>query len=336
MSKSQHIDRKFVVAALRITVAILIVVILIMLQFPTQEKKLALRTAPATPTAELTVYPDGTVVNATGLIVFNAIDTSIAIQWALDHASSIAMAAGTYDLTTALNLPNNCSLAGAGSSGSGATILSSSSLVYINMSNDCLLSSFQTRGDVIVGAHSSSSMTNLTLNDISSVGAESKIPACFLFRVSSYATMNNISMFSCRALDANTYGFLFIGSEKQESTYGSFNNVWLQSCVASGCGVDARPNDYVVGFDLGEMANVNGMVVIHCRAERNWESGFHWEAYPSFHDIVVQDCDSSDNGQKTRPLYGAGYWLSSSANRGSFELINCTGTGNPGGLYRRG
>ena len=75
------------------------------------------------------------------------------------------------------------------------------------------------------------------------------------------------------------------------------------------------------------MTAVEGMRLVNCTANNNWESGFHFEDDIRAHDVVFVNCTANDNGRsKPSPLYGAGFVLNSNT-----VLRNCTADGNANG-----
>ncbi len=143
--------------------------------------------------------------------------------------------------------------------------------------------------------------------------------------------ITDIEFFRCRAIDPGTYGFLLSASE-----YLTIKDVVFTECEAINCGRYSRFNPWVTGFDFAERNNLENAEVIRCRAEGNWESGFHFEALPTKTSVRLVDCVSKDNAQKERTgaariVFGAGYLVN-----GDMRLLNCTSENNDVGFYCTG
>jgi hypothetical protein len=113
---------------------------------------------------------------------------------------------------------------------------------------------------------------------------------------------------------------------------GLARNIEWTRCKVYQAGLKStRKCDWIVGFDLTELARVENLHVKDCLAEYSWESGFHVEYDPLKTNVVIENCVSNYNGQKPLPpggwMWGYGFLVSTGV-----TLINPQGTGNYGGL----
>jgi len=146
-------------------------------------------------------------------------------------------------------------------------------------------------------------------------------------------TLQDIEFINCKAVDTGTYGFL-------HNAWGTTNkvikDVRYENCAAINCGRFGAFNPWVTGFDFAEQNDIEGLRVKNCLAEGNLESGFHFEWDPEKRDCILENCISTDNGQKPYPTkpyreddmsthyFGCGYY----APRGDITFISCYSGGN--------
>jgi hypothetical protein len=139
--------------------------------------------------------------------------------------------------------------------------------------------------------------------------------------------VEDIAFIRCRADNPDTYGFL-------HNAWGPENflirNVRYESCEAVGCGLAARFNPWVTGFNFAEQNDIEQLRVVNCTAEGSWESGFHFEWDPQKSDCILENCTSTANGRKPYPAnrgakyFAAGYY----APGGGITFYDCTADGN--------
>ena len=146
-------------------------------------------------------------------------------------------------------------------------------------------------------------------------------------------TLQDVEFINCKAVDTGTYGFL-------HNAWGTTNrvirDVRYENCQAINCGRYGAFNPWVTGFDFAELNDIEGLRVKNCLAEGNLESGFHFEWDPEKRDCILENCISTDNGQKPYPTkpyreddmsthyFGCGYY----APRGDITFISCYSGGN--------
>ncbi|MEG3055307.1 MAG: hypothetical protein WAN99_02325 [Methanoculleus sp.] len=145
--------------------------------------------------------------------------------------------------------------------------------------------------------------------------------------------LEDIEFINCQAIDTGTYGFL-------HNAWGMTNkvirNVRYENCAAINCGRFGAFNPWVTGFDFAELNDIEGLQVKNCLAEGNLESGFHFEWDPEKRNCILENCISTNNGQKPYPTkpykesdmsthyFGCGYY----APRGDITFISCYSEGN--------
>jgi len=145
--------------------------------------------------------------------------------------------------------------------------------------------------------------------------------------------LRDIEFINCKAVDTGTYGFL-------HNAWGTENkvikDVRYENCAAVNCGRYGAFNPWVTGFDFAELNDIEGLRVKNCLAEGNLESGFHFEWDPEKRDCILENCVSTNNGQKPYPTkpyreddtsthyFGCGYY----APRGDIAFISCYSEGN--------
>lgn len=200
---------------------------------------------------------------------------------------------------------------------------------YINMSTDTTLDLSRWLGVITIYA-SHARVCNVTGT------ADASIQAVFLLlhNPNVYAPiLEDIEFANCQAIDTGTYGFL-------HNAWGMTNkvirNVRYENCAAINCGRFGAFNPWVTGFDFAELNDIEGLQVKNCLAEGNLESGFHFEWDPEKRNCILENCISTNNGQKPYPTkpykesdmsthyFGCGYY----APRGDITFISCYSEGN--------
>jgi hypothetical protein len=146
-------------------------------------------------------------------------------------------------------------------------------------------------------------------------------------------TLEDVEFVNCTAIDTGTYGFL-------HNAWGTTNkvikDVRYENCHAINCGKFGAFNPWITGFDFAELNDIEGLRVTNCTAVGNLESGFHFEFDPKKVDCILENCTSTDNGQKPYPTkpyvpsdmsthyFGCGYY----APNADVTFINCVSEGN--------
>lgn len=153
--------------------------------------------------------------------------------------------------------------------------------------------------------------------------------AFFVFAKDS--VIEDIEFRNCIAVDCGIHGFNVNGQGSPKET----RNLRYIDCTALRCGNENSRAVWTTGFDFHETNDLYGLTVLRCRAEDNWESGFHFE--PGGHvtpktiaeDIWMEDCISIGNGHRnTKPYpysdtFSSGYYVHNNA-----VIINCTSEKN--------
>jgi hypothetical protein len=145
------------------------------------------------------------------------------------------------------------------------------------------------------------------------------------------AVLSDIEFRNCTAIDCGIHGFNVNGDGSPKET----RDLRYIDCAAIRCGNAESNAIWATGFDFHETNDLYGIQVIRCRAEDNWESGFHFE--PGGHvspkteaeDIRMEDCVSIGNGQRNSKGYPytdtfqSGYYVHNNA-----VLVNCSSEKN--------
>jgi hypothetical protein len=250
----------------------------------------------------------------------DGLDDHVQIQAAINSVSAsgggdVRLLAGTFYPNAQINVASRVNLIGAGD---GATIFSTPRAAVIRPLGNNILSGFTMTGSGAIRIFDSNvACTDITL----------RIRGGYTGSFYVYANnkvVENIAFTDCHAIDCDNYGFLNSG----EGTTKTIRNIRYTDCSAINCGLVSRVNTWVTGFDLAELSDIDGMVVENCRAEGNWESGFHFEATPTVRNAVLTNCISRNNGQRywtggETPDFGAGFF-----NCGEIQLFDCVSEGN--------
>jgi len=146
---------------------------------------------------------------------------------------------------------------------------------------------------------------NKTLKNLNG-SADGSIQAVFLFLADPAInnSIQNILVENCHVDGANTYAFLHSQWFYQTPPYtpvdakSTHKDITYLNCSATNCGSATAYNQWVTGFDFAEMNHIENLIVRNCRAEKNWESGFHFEFAPIKTNCLLEDCVSLNNGQK--------------------------------------
>ncbi len=118
--------------------------------------------------------------------------------------------------------------------------------------------------------------------------------------------VEDVAFIECTAYDTHTHGFSMNGINQPKET----RNIRFENCVARRCGygvAGGSRSDDITGFDLQEDNDVDGVQVINCRAEDNWQSGFHFEPGEDKGTIKkaisLSGCRAERNGQRNPAAY---------------------------------
>ena len=259
-------------------------------------------------------------------------DDQVEIQRALDEAGAnggiVVLLDGTFRCTDKLSPRTGTTLMGLGP---GRTILDVQGYYKpIELLQDqVVLQGFKVtgRGFVLVRA-SHVLVENVEITTMQSGRVEANA-AFFVFAKD--AVLTDIEFRNCTAIDCGIHGFNVNGDGSPKET----RDLRYIDCAAIRCGNADSRAVWATGFDFHETNDLYGLTVIRCRAEDNWESGFHFE--PGGHvtpktvaeDIRMEDCVSIGNGQRNTKGYPytdsfmSGYYVHNDA-----VLVNCTSENN--------
>lgn len=267
---------------------------------------------------------------SSGAMFFSSNDCSQVIQRSLDALAvggTVLVDEGVYDLSREIDLKSDVRLVGKGpgtvfrcEAGAGLQVVEQSNVFMSNFS-------LEGKGNIqIVSATKPSD--NITLSEITAT-VDYSVEGAFCLLAMGEAMVSNVHFYRCSAIDCETNGF--INSGRMEDGNWISNITYVQ-CRSIDSGSKGRYNDWVVGFDLAERANVRNMMLIECEASRNWQSGFHFESAAKVENVTLERCVAMDNGQANGAPggegYGWGYLLSNDPTLHDITLIDCEAKGN--------
>lgn len=292
-------------------------------------------TQPSTPSSTTgytyKVLPDGRVFDINGAQV-HAGEVTSSINWALSQGSVVVfLPAGTYNLANQANIDmrSGTTLCGEGDS----TVLNfvTKSLIYLYNVDNVALKQFKIIGNGEVYVHiTSGTHGNYLFQDVTSYQAPLSCDSAFHIWMTGGGNVDGVRYIRCKAIEPKTHGFTTNGDESGHWA----RNMYYEDCVASYCGALGTNNQWACGFMLAENINVDGLTVIRCVADHNYESGFHIEVDCLVYNAVFQSCSASYNGiHKPNVVYGFGFLVGGESQQSRISGLNtCTGTGNAGGL----
>ncbi len=229
---------------------------------------------------------------------------------------SVRLTNGCFVCSADVSIPENVRLVGAGPTRTelvfadyGAVSLSESGGGLENVS-------ISGSGMVLVTA------SDITVRNVSAT-SDTKPWTTFAIEAPGSGTIEGISLIDCAAINSGTTGFMLSSTDGS----GTIKNAQLVRCRALNCGRESRFNEWVVGFDLTERADIENITVAQCYAEGSWESGFHAEGKPGKEYVRLIDCTSVQNGQRRQygqvPDYGAGFMVTA-----GMQLVRCRSLSN--------
>lgn len=303
---------------------------------------------PATPTPT-SVVPTATPVWPAGAILVAAADSTdpgvpnaahrcdgtddqVEIQRALDEAGgtggTVVLLDGTFRCTDKLSPRTGTTLMGLGPNRTTLDVQGYYKPVEL-LQDSVTLRGFKVigRGFVLVRA-SHVLVEDVTITTMQSGKVEAN-GAFFVFAKDS--VVQDVEFRNCTAIDCGIHGFNVNGDGTPKET----RDLRYIDCAAIRCGNADSRAIWATGFDFHETNDLYGLTVLRCRAEDNWESGFHFE--PGGHvtpkteaaDIRMEDCVSIGNGQRNTKGYPytdtfqSGYYVHNNA-----VLVNCTSENN--------
>ena len=259
-------------------------------------------------------------------------DDQVEIQRALDgagaHGGTVVLLDGTFRCTDKLSPRTGTTLMGLGPGRTTLDVQGYYKPVEL-LEDQVVLQGFKVtgRGFILVRA-SRVLVENIEITTMQSGRVEAN-GAFFVFAKD--AVLTDIEFRNCTAIDCGIHGFNVNGDGSPKET----RNLRYIDCAAIRCGNADSRAIWATGFDFHETNDLYGITVIRCRAEDNWESGFHFE--PGGHvtpkteaaDIRMEDCVSIGNGQRNTKGYPytdsfmSGYYVHNNA-----VLVNCTSEKN--------
>jgi hypothetical protein len=177
-------------------------------------------------------------------------------------------------------------------------------------------------------------------------GADNSYASCFNINPNA-VTISNFKFINCHAIDCGRCGFMHLGNAASSKV----TDVTYDNCSAINCGVATRFNDYVCGFDVFELCNVENITYSKCLAYGTWLNGFHMESTTyTAKNVKFVSCSSIRSGQKGANNYnyclsggvsltdcysylcvlGVGYWIYNKDN--DIHLNGCVDDGSDIGM----
>lgn len=280
----------------------------------------------------LTVFKEGerTLCRNTtsGAIVRSSSDSSDVIQYALiaiTEGGTVQVEKGEYAMADPVDVPSDARLSGAGAEtvfrSAATTCFRISESSNISLENFTIVGS----GGILIASYKAPSR-DIAISDITATIDARSEGAYYVLATG--GKVSNISFVRCSALNCGTNGFINNGRPGA----GMVENISYFQCLANGNGLMSRYNDWVVGFDLAERADVKDLLVRDCEASDNWQSGFHFEPTVSITNATLIGCRADNNGRSMGAPggqgYGWGYKIDSQMPQHSIRLEGCTATGN--------
>ena len=237
--------------------------------------------------------------------VADQIDINAAFNLLPDDMGTVRLTTGTFNCSDSVFPNGNSELIGAGQ---GVTRL----VMVNNLSPWKPISVTQSdvhlRGFTIMG--SGGVLVKVSRVVVEEVTATSRGPNGTLYRAGGNGmfyiwadgeTIEDVAFIDCTAEDAHTHGFNLNAINLPRET----RNIRFINCVARRCGygvAGGSRSEWVTGFDIQEDNDLYDVQVINCRAEDNWQSGFHFEPGEDKGTIkkaiTFSGCTAERNGQR--------------------------------------
>ncbi|KAF5085622.1 hypothetical protein DSECCO2_66810 [anaerobic digester metagenome] len=255
----------------------------------------------------------------------------IEIQSALNvlgnAGGTVTLTGGTFHLSGNLNIPGSVILEG---EGPDITRLEwSSGHMQCREARDILLRDFTTTG---TGAIFIYNCDRVKVHNVTATVDNSRWGGAFTLWVSN-DVMEDIEFANCKAIDCGRMGFMNDG----DGSPRLIRDIRYIDCEAVNSGRYSRFSPYgewTTGFAIAENNHLADAVLVGCVAEGSFESGFHTEDAPEITNLILENCTSRFNGQKSDSFYnpsenthglhfGSGYWV-----QGGTTLYGCVSEGN--------
>ncbi len=242
--------------------------------------------------------------------VADQVDINNAFNLLPDDMGTVQLTAGTFNCSDSVFPNGNSELIGAGQ---GVT-----RLVMVNNQSpwkpiSVTQPDVHLRGFTIMG--SGGVLVKVSRVVVEEVTATSRGPDGQLYRAGGNGmfyiwadgeTIEDVAFIDCTAEDAHTHGFNMNAVNLPKET----RNIRFIDCVARRCGyglAGGSRSEWVTGFDIQEDNDLYDVQVINCRAEDNWQSGFHFEPGEDKGTIkkaiTLSGCTAERNGQRNPAQY---------------------------------
>lgn len=274
--------------------------------------------ASATSTLTVAAHDSTSDEKANAYFTCDGTEDQIEINKALSTVGpggTVQLSSGTFNCNRGVQSPNFTKLKGIGNT---LTILNFINPQYgIGTNPDVsgiTLSDLKIIGKGFVQIMSSNNrVVNVTVYDV-----DNSYFAAFTINSLGY-TIENVSFINCNAIDVDRDGFLNVGAHDPNW----IRDITYIGCQAINCGRFDQENEYNVGFNIVEGANVADIILSGCLAEGNWEAGFYGEFINKKINVRMINCTSRNNGQNPNTLYGSGFLIS-----GGMHCENCIAENN--------
>jgi hypothetical protein len=273
--------------------------------------------------ASVTVAASNSHGKNTAQYICDGSDDQTEIQAAINQVASsggsVYLLDGTFNVAGDIYLVSGVNLIG---KGAGKTTLKFVSEGWVQIYGNNIIQKLQSIGPTgffIIGSH-------VKMTDVTARNYSVKKGAFYIYAYNQALT--DFTFTNCKAIDGSGHGFINDG----EGSPNSISDITYSGCTATNSGRAAQFDPWVTGFVLSETNDITNLLVVNCRAEGSWESGFHFEDRPQKINVIVRNCVSINNGQKKTqepPKYAAGFLGGSP----TMQYIDCTSQGNRVGYY---
>ncbi len=303
------------------------------------------------------IISNNVVKTSTGSTAYTGSTFTAALQWAMSQGGKVTyVPAGSYTITARINVvggsvasPTTLVGDGDGTTGTVFTFTTNSesaSEFYMYNTNNVVMKKFRIVSGAIEMRVSGTTAGNYRFEDVTLYRTNlyqqsSKHEASFQMTAISNGVMSGVSYYRCDVIEGGAVGF-----EPYGDFTGLVKNCYYEDCLASNIGLDSatRFNEWVVGFDIAESANVDSVTYVRCTAEYIFESGFHSEPR-TVTNVLIKDSIAHHCGMKPEnfvnseglppgPYFGNGFFAPH--NSAIFKnvwvtLQNCQGWANANG-----
>lgn len=245
---------------------------------------------------------------------------------------TVALSAGTFHCSAAIDLLAGVSLVGAGAALTEIASTHNTLDAFLRAAGNNTIGDFTLAGHGSVAARGD----NVT---VARVDCTARIKPFAAFWASAVTgTIDNVLFEDCRALGTSGHGFFIDGLFAPLAADPVFSNITFRRCSAIGCGA-ARDLDYgtawewICGFLLEESCTTftfENLAFEDCTATGCYKDGFHIEASTTIRPVscTMDGCTSARNGiARLDAFEGYGFAVTP-----HFTLTDCTSTGDYAGV----